>query len=269
MQVIYEHCCGIDVHKKVIVCCMRRGRKSEIREFGTYTRDLREITQWLLEADCQMVAMESTGPYWKPLYNVFEMLEMHAIIVNAAHIKAVPGRKTDTETLIDKYMDVAYKEAADSIDALPGIAKTSAQQIVAEIGIDMSRFPSSGHLCSWAGICPGNNESAGKRKSGKTKKGNKMLKSTLTQCAMVAVKDKDSYFHAQYQRLLVRRGKKKAIVAIAHSMLIAIYHVLSGSSFVNLGADYYNQFGTEKKINAYLAKIKKLGWEPPLAASVS
>lgn len=365
------------------------------------------MTAWLLEAQCQMVAMESTGPYWKPLYNVFELAGMPAMVVNASHMKAVPGRKTDVtdaqwiadllqhgllrasfvpdrgqrelreltryrksrmeerareinrlqkileganiklgdtvsdimglsagkllrlatadapitlqqveecmhggmkaspdeilhslegsisplqrdllsevllvieeqtaqigraEALIDNYMDDDYVEAAASIDALPGIAKTSAQQIVAEIGVDMSRFPSADHLCSWAGICPGNNQSAGKRKSGKTKKGNKMLKSTLTQCAMVAVKDKNSYFHAQYQRILVRRGKKKAIVAVAHSMLIAIFHVLSGNAFVDLGSDYYNQFGTEKKINAYLSKLKKLGWEPPSPIAVS
>ena len=133
----------------------------------------------------------------------------------------------------------------------------------------MSRFPSADHLSSWAGLSPGNNESAGKRKSGRTNHGNKMLKSTMVQCAMVAVKNKNTFFHAQYQRLLVRCGKKRTVVAVAHSMLIAIYHVLSGEPFVDLGADYYNQFGTEKKINAYLAKLKKLGWEPPSAASVT
>lgn len=405
MQAIYERCCGIDVHKKIIVCCMRKGRESEIQEFTTYTRDLREMTAWLLESGCQMIAMESTGPYWKPLYNIFELSGMSAMIVNAAHMKALPGRKTDisdaqwiadllqhgllrasfvpdreqrelreltryrksrmeerareinrlqkmleganiklsgtvtdimgvsarnllnlvtsnesvtlarvercmtghlkassdelllsldgvvtglqrellkevlhvideqtaqiqrAEALVDKYMNDAYVTAANAIDELPGIAKTSAQQIIAEIGIDMSRFPSADHLCSWAGICPGNNESAGKHKSGKTNKGNKMLKSTLTQCAMVAVKNKNSYFYAQYQRLLVRRGKKKAVIAVAHSILIAIYHVLSGQRFIDLGANYYNQFGTEKKINSYLAKLKNLGWELPLAVS--
>lgn len=375
MEVVYERCCGIDVHKKVIAVCMRKGRKSEIREYGTYTRDLWELVNWLKECDCEMIAMESTGPYWKPLFNVFEDAELSAIIVNASHMKALPGRKTDVadaqwiadllqhgllkasfvpdrqqrelreltryrkarmeeharelnrlqkmleganikisgtltditgvtarnllslvtegspitreqvelcmsgnlkasaddfllalegvvtnlqreligevlhvideqtaqiqraEALIDKYFDTLYSEAVDAIDALPGIAKTSAQQIVAEISSDMTRFPSADHLCSWAGISPGNNESAGKRKSGKTNKGNKMLKSTIIQCAMVAVKNKNTYFYAQYQRLLVRRGKKKAVVAVAHSMLIAIYYVLTGKPFVDLGAD--------------------------------
>jgi len=405
MQVIYERCCGIDVHKKVLAVCLRRGRKSEIREFGTYTRDLLNLTDWLLESGCQMVAMESTGPYWKPLFNVFESAGLPAMIVNARHMKALPGRKTDVsdaqwsadllqhgllkasfvpdrqqrelreltryrksrmeerareinrlqkmleganiklsgmvtdiiglsarnllglvtsnqpitlerveecmkghlkssaqelllslegvvtplqrelitevlrvideqtaqivraEALIDRYMEESYSQAVDAVDALPGIAKTSAQQIVAEIGVDMGRFPSADHLCSWAGLSPGNNESAGKRKSGRTNHGNKMLKSTMVQCAMVAVKNKKSFFHAQYQRLLVRRGKKRAVVAVAHSMLIAIYHVLSGQSFVDLGADYYNQFNAERKINSYLVKLKNLGWVPPLTTS--
>ena len=167
------------------------------------------------------------------------------------------------EALVQKYMDEEFSRAASAIDELPGIAKISAQQIIAEIGTDMSRFPSADHLCSWAGICPGNNESAGKRRSGKTNKGNKILKSTITQCAMVAVKNKDTFFYAQYQRLVVRRGKKKAIIAVAHSMLIAIYYVLQGHPYKDLGSGYYNQFNTEKKTNSYLNKLKNLGWEPP------
>ena len=95
MQKVYERCCGIDVHKQMIAVCLKKGKHSEIRQFGTFTKDLREMTAWLKEQDCQMVAMESTGPYWKPLFNVFELEELPAIIVNAAHMKALPGRKTD------------------------------------------------------------------------------------------------------------------------------------------------------------------------------
>lgn len=401
MEILYERCCGIDVHKRMIVACLRIGQKSQIRSFGTYTCDLRELAAWLQTAGCQVVAMESTGTYWKPLYNVFEMEGLPAMVVNAAHMKALPGRKTDiqdaawiadllqhgllrasyipsreqrelreltryrksrmeerareinrlqklleganikltsalsditgvaaqemlqlvirgksltvatisdcmrpsmkssaeelyrsmdgivtdlqrellaevlrviqeqteqvnrVDRLIEKHMDQAYAQAARAIDALPGIAQVSAQLIIAEIGINMSRFPSAHHLCSWAGICPGNNESAGRRKSGRTGNGNQTLKSTLVQCAVVAVNSKASFFHAQYQRLVVRRGKKRAIVAVAHSMLIAIYHVLSGSAFKDLGVDYYNQFNTQKKINSYLNKLKNLGWSPP------
>lgn len=400
MEILYERCCGIDVHKRMIVACLRTGRKCETRTFGTYTDELRELTAWLKSAACQMTAMESTGPYWKPLYNILEMEELPAMVVNAAHMKALPGRKTDVadaawiadllqhgllrasfiperkqrelreltryrksraeerarevnrlqkvleganiklasalsditgqaasamlslvienkpitsatvsqcmrstmksspeelrrslngvvtglqreligeilrtieqqsnqiarlDALIERHMDETYVEAASAIDALPGIAKISARVIIAEVGVDMARFPSANHLCSWAGICPGNNESAGKRKSGRTTKGNATLKSTIVQCAVVAAKDKNSYFHAQYQRLVVRRGKNRAIVAVAHSMLIAIYHVLSGKEFHDLGADYYNGFNTQKKINSYLGKLKGLGWSP-------
>jgi len=127
----------------------------------------------------------------------------------------------------------------------------------------MSRFPSTAHLASWAGIYPRNNESAGKRKNGNTRSANKALKSALIQCSWAAIRHTDSFFYAQYQRLVVRRGKKKAIVAVAHSMLIAIYHVLSGQPFKDLGADYYTQFNREKKVNSYLRQLKKLGWEPP------
>lgn len=406
MQVVYERCCGIDVHKRQIVACFKEGEKAEIRRFGTYTHDLKEMTKWLCESQCQMVAMESTGPYWKPLFNIFEMSDLPAIVVNAAHMKALPGRKTDVsdaewiadllqhgllrasfvpereqrelreltryrksrmeerareinrlqkileganiklasavtdimglsaqkllrlatcnesltleqvsscmssrmktgpeemllalegvvtdlqrelilevlrvieeqtrqiqraEQLVEKYMDEQFKSAAVAISQLPGVGKISAQQIVAEIGINMDRFPTEHHLCSWAGICPGNNESAGKRHSGKTNKGNKMLKSTLIQCAVVAVKTKDSFFNAQYQRLASRRGKKRAIVAVAHSMLIAMYHVLKGAPFQDLGSSYYDQFNVEHKINLYLKKLKNLGWEAPPVTSL-
>jgi transposase len=398
---IYERCAGIDVHKKMIMVCLRIGRKTQVREFGTLTCELREMAAWLKEHDVEMAAMESTGSYWKPLYNIFEQEGIPAMVVNAGHMKSVPGRKTDvkdaewiakllsqgllkasfipnreqrefreltrfrksqmeerartlnrlqkmleganiklsswvsdiegksatqlleliidkeeftaqeverfrhfnmkasvdelykslegivtpiqrelfthimnvikeqtaqiekTESLIQGYMTQPYQEAMDAVDAIPGIGQISAQQIIAEIGIDMSRFPSAAHLCNWAGICPGNNESASKRKSGKTNYANKTLKSTLTQCAQAAKKNKDSFFYAQYQRLIVRRGKNRATLAVAHSLLIAIYHVLSGKAFCDLGADYYNRFNKEKKINSYIKQLSKLGVNVP------
>lgn len=131
-------------------------------------------------------------------------------------------------------------------------------------------LPSANHLCSWAGVAPRNNESAGKRLSGRTTKGNKELKSTLVQCAHSAVMVKSSFFYAQYQRLSVRRGKKRAIVAVAHSMLIAIYHLLkNGEMLTDLGADYYNQFNKERKVNALLRKLHLLGWKLPAAMALS
>jgi transposase len=168
-----------------------------------------------------------------------------------------------TDALIQTHMGEAYKQAAQALTAIPGIGIISAQQIVAEIGHDMSRFPSSGHLCKWAGICPGNNESAGKRKSGKTGGANKTLKSTLIQCAQASKRNKNGFFSAQYQRLVVRRGKNRATVAVVHSMLIAIYHVLQGAQFRDLGADYYTQFNREKKINSHIKQLQKLGVNIP------
>lgn len=398
MEKVYERCCGIDIHKKMIVACLRMGNRKETREFGTCTRELLQLTDWLQENGCQIVAMESTASYWKPLYNVLESQEMPAMVVNAAHMKAVPGRKTDQKDAewiadllqhgllkssfipskaqrelrelvsyrrslvgeksrelnrlqkmleganiklsgtianvngksgrnilnalvrgevisrerlaeliisrlkadpekmlddlqgiltplqrkmigvllqhiddLDKYiaelddeiddnMSDGDKTHAAELDSIPGIGPDSAKTILAIIGTDMSRFPTAAHLCSWAGIAPGNNESAGKRLSGRTTQGNKVLKSTLVQCAHAAVKVKTSYFYAQYQRLSIRRGKKRAIVATAHSMLIAIYHVLrDGVAFRDLGADYYTQFNKERKVNALLRKLHQIG----------
>jgi len=399
MQSVYARCCGIDVHKKLIVACFMNGKKSELREFSTLTSGIKELAHWLLENDCQMAAMESTGVYWKPIYNIFELLEIPVMVVNAHHMKNVPGRKTDVKDaqwiaqltqcgllrasyipdkeqrelrdvvryrkslteersreinrlekmleganiklssfvssltgvssrkLLDKAMtdegvteenitsllhmsmrektnvlllamegvltpvqrqlvrailnhidDMTrriedldnivkeqmqkYEDEIKRLDELSGIGQTSAQIILAEIGSDMSRFPTAGHLCSWAGLSPGNNESAKKRKGGKTTKGNKTLKSTLIQCAQSAVKNQNSFFYAQYQRLVVRRGANRAKVAVAHSMLIAIFHMLKNNvPFHDLGCDYYTKFNTQSKVNYYLSKLKELGTE--------
>ena len=411
MERVYDKCCGIDVHKKIIVACFKKGNEQEVRNFGATTRELLELADWLKEGGCEMVAMESTASYWKPLYNIFESSELNAIVVNARHMKAVPGRKTDAKdaewiadllqhgllkasyipdraqrelrelvryrkslvgernrelnrlqkmleganikisgTITDingksarnilEYIlsgkqidsveyDILYKkkvishnlkatkeqiiddlngvmsdvqrkmmrillahldelnthikELDDDIDNsmkpdekkavtllqdIPGIADTSAKGIISVIGTDMERFPTNAHIASWAGLCPGNNESAQKRKSGKTRKGNALLREMLILCAHSAVKNKNSYFYAQFARISAHRGKKRAYVAVAHSMLIAIYHILKdGVVFKDLGADYYNQFNRERKINAYLKKLKALGWEAPVVAT--
>jgi len=183
------------------------------------------------------------------------------------HIDDMTRRISDLDTLILDYMK-QYEQAIAAIDALPGIARRSAETILSEIGTDMSRFPSAAHLCSWAGLCPGNNESAGKRYSGRITKGNQTLKTTLIECAKAARKAPDSFFSAQYQRISARRGKNRATVAVAHSMLIAIYYVLhDGVPFVDLGADFYSKFNREKKIAAYLKKLNDLGWQSTAFAS--
>ena len=347
MDKIYDICCGIDVHKKLIVACLNHKRKKELREFGATTRELMELAEWLQKNECEIVAMESTGSYWKPLYNIMESYGLHAIVVNPAHMKAVPGRKTDVKDAewiaellqhgllqpsyipskdqrelrelvqyrkslvgertrelnrlqkmleganiklsgtvtningksarkileynlndeIDNFMKPEEKQESQVIQDVTGIGNTSAQTIIAVIGTDMERFPSDRHISSWAGLCPGDNVSAKKRKSGKIRKGNALLKSTLVLCAHAAVRHKSSYFHAQFKRISTHRGKKRAYVAVAHSILIAIYHILKdGVKYQDLGAEYYNQFNAERKIHAYLKKLKALGWEPPKEA---
>lgn len=404
MEAIYSVCCGVDVHKKMIVACLRRGRKHETRQFGTTTDDLLELSDWLVEEGCEAVAMESTASYWKPLYNVLEGSGMQVLVANAQHIKTVPGRKTDvsdaswiadllmhglvhasyipsreqrelreqltyrqsivrtraaelnrlqkmleggniklsgtvsnimgksarrliegllagtkftkddidemfekgelsrqlkasSEQLakdcngvlssgqifsmrqiighidyldgmlrdideeIGKLLSLEQQEAVKALTAIPGIKEVAARNIIAVIGTDMSRFPTAQHLCSWAGLCPGNNESAGKRRSGKTRKGNQLLRVTLVQAAQSAALNKDSFFSAQYSKIAIRRGPNRAKVAVAHSMLIAIWHILKyGVEFKDLGADYYNQFNREKKAKSLLKKLNKLGF---------
>lgn len=341
MEVVYRCCCGVDVHKKLIVACLNEGGRQELREFGTATSEIKAMANWLSESGCEMIAMESTGVYWKPLYNLFELMELNAIVVNASHMKALPGRKTDVKDaewiadllrhgllkasfipsreqgelreltryrkslieersrelnrlqkileganiklssivkdingvssrkllekiiadelpdadevsrlihkrmlpkltgimasiegivtplqrrLLSQVLDhiddlnkrvsaldtmvkdcmAEYEIAITAIDDLPGIGRRSAEVILAELGTDMSRFPSDAHISSWAGLCPGNHQSAGRRKHGKTTKGNKTLKSILVECAKSARNVKGSYFSAQYQRISAR-----------------------------------------------------------------
>ena len=201
------------------------------------------------------------------LQGILSPLQKRMLRVVLLHIDELNQHIASLDDEIDRNMHDQYRKAVDAVDAVTGIGSDSAKTILAVIGIDMSRFPSDAHIASWAGLCPGNNESAGKRRSGKTTKGNKLLKTTLIVCAHSAVKVKTSYFYAQFQRISARRGKKRAYVAVAHSMLIAIYHILKDAiPFVDLGSEYYNQFNKERKINLYLKKLKALGWESDTAA---
>lgn len=400
MEKLYERCCGIDVHKKLLVASLRVGQREETKSFGTSTSEIETLIKWLQENECQVVAMESTGSFWKPLYNLLEAFDLDAMVVNAHHIKNVPGRKTDvndaqwisnllqvgllnrsyippreqrelreilryrkslieerarelnrlskvleganikltsvvsditsvtSRALLDALLqdgvneaniddklygklrqkrselleackghitplqiklvraildhiddmtrrieDISsiikgqmqdYEDAIKRLDEIPGIGEASAQVILAEIGLDMSRFPTAGHLARWVGLAPGNNESAHKRKSGKTTKGNMTVKTTLIQSAKTAKRSANSYFKAQFDRLAVRRGKNRAVVAVAHSMLIAIYYMLKNKEpFKDLGVNYYIEHNPQRKINYYLKKLLTLGYEMP------
>lgn len=392
MQVIYERCCGLDVHKNTITACTITPEGKETRTFGTMTGDLLELAEWIKQKGCTHVAMESTGVYWKPIYNLLELEEVEALVVNAQHIKAVPGRKTDVkdaewianllrhgllqgsyipsreqrelrelvryrkslieerareanrlqkvlegcniklssvvsditgtssramiEALIKDMADPAllaqlakgkmkskvemlekalsglvgphqkkllavqlehidfldkkiadldqeigerlrpFEEELELLDTIPGVGRRTAELILAEIGTDMDRFPSSGHIASWAGMVPGHNESAGKRKSGRTRKGNKHLRSILTQAARAASRNKNCYLSAQYHRIAARRGRNRAAVAVGHSILVIVYHILKNRQpYLDLGPDYF-----DKRKSATIAKnaVKRL-----------
>ena len=182
------------------------------------------------------------------------------------HIDDMTRRIADMDDIVKGEMK-AYEEAMERLEEIPGIAKRSAQVILSEIGLDMTRFPTAAHLCAWAGLAPGNNESGGKRYRGKTRKGNATLKTTLIQSAKTAKNKKGSFFKAQFERIAVRRGKNRAVVAVAHSMLIAIYNMLKyNCPYTDLGDTYYLQFNTERKIGYYLKQLDKLGWQVPITA---
>lgn len=396
MEVVYERCCGMDVHKDIIVACIISGEKREIRSYATVTEALIELVDWLKEEGCQAAAMESTGPYWKPIYNLLELEGMDVLVVNAQHIKAVPGRKTDVkdsewiadllrhgllkgsyipnrdqrelreliryrrsiieerarelnrvqkileganiklssvvsridgvssramiESLIEgkedvnaiaslargrmkgktedlqkalrglmgshqrmileemlrhiDYLDATicrldeevkermrpFESEVVNLDAIAGVGERSAQTIIAEIGTDMSVFPTENHLASWAGMCPGNNESAGKKKSGKTRRGSKSLRSTLVECAKAASRSKSSYLSAQYSRIAARRGRNRACVAVGHTILIIAYHLLKDKSeYKDLGADYFDKRRKQDVVRRAVKRLEALG----------
>ena len=410
VEVLYERCCGLDVHQKTVVACLitpgRGGQPhKEIRTFGTMTADLLELADWLRAAACTQVAMEATGVYWQPIWNLLEE-EFTLLLVNARHIKAVPGRKTDVkdcewladllrhglvrasfvparpqrelreltryrtalvrertaevnrlhktleranlklgavaskvlglsgrqivtallagttdpaalaelaqgklrakrpqleralvgtpgehqrfllaqqlahidfldETLGEVSAEIAerlrpFDAALERLDAIPGVGRATAEVLLAEIGPDMSRFPSAAHLAAWAGMCPGNYESAGKRQKGKTRKGSKWLRAALLEAGQAAARTKETYLAAQYHRLVPRLGKKKAAVAVGHSILRSVYYLLQrGTTYQELGGSYFDARNREHLERRLVRRLEKLGFAVTLTPNHS
>ena len=406
MNVVHERCCGLDVHKATVVACRLTPGRKEVRTFPTTTRGLLALADWLAEADITDVAMESTGVYWKPIFNVLELTDLDVMVVNAHHIKAVPGRKTDVKDaewiadllkhgllkpsfipdrghrelrelvryrktltqqrnnlvnrvqklleganvklgdvvtdvmgksgramlkamvegktdsvelanlakgslrgkrtqleealegsmgshqrfLLGHQLDLIefldhqieelsvqieermrpFEAAIQQIMRLPGIGRRSAEQILAEIGVDMSRFPTHRHISSWAKICPGNNESAGRSRSGWTGKGNPWLRAALVEAAWGAARSHKSYFAVQYNRLKIRRGTKRAAVAVAHSLLIVIYHLLrDGTIFQDLGAGFLDERQQQSVVRHSVKRLERLGYRVTLTPNAA
>ena len=404
MEVLYERCCGLDVHKKTVVACVlvtESGRRvhKEIRTFGTMTTELLALSDWLTEHRVTHVALESTGVYWRPIYN---LLEGHftLVLVNAQQVKAVPGRKTDvkdSEWLADllrhgllrasfvpdppqrelreltRYRTALGQERAravnrlhktleganiklaavasdvlgvsgrqmlealvagstdpaalaelaqgrlreklpqleqaltgrvgphhrfllaeqlaliDALDAsierlnaeiaervrpfeavverlttIPGVGRRIAEIILAEVGVTVSRFATPAQLASWAGLCPGQHESAGKRRSGRIRKGNPWLRAALVEAAQAAGRTK-TYLGAQYHRLAARRGRKKAAVAVAHSLLVIVYHLLArGTVYQDLGVGYFEERDRRRAERRLVGRLEALGYKVTL-----
>jgi transposase len=402
MEAVHERCCGLDVHKEsVVACCIVPGPDGlpakEVRSFGTMTADLRRLAAWLSELGITQVAMESTGVYWKPVWNVLEEGPFELILANPRQVKPHSRRKTDVkdsawladllrhdlvrpsfvpnreqrelreltryrisltqehsaevnrlqktleganiklasvasdlqgksaremlerlvagETDTDVLADLArgrmrskipelrralegrfsahqrfmlsqqlahldaleesieqvsseiearmqpYASQAECLDGIPGIGLTSAYEIIAEIGVDMTKFGEAARLASWAKVCPGMNESAGKRHSGSTGKGDRWLRSTLVQAAHSLGRGK-SYLASQYHSLAARRGKKKAAVAVAHSILVIVFHLLSnpGMAFNDLGANYLDERRKKHITQRLVRRLQNLGY---------
>jgi transposase len=401
MDIIIERACGMDVHKDSITACVMTPEGKEIESFSTKTVFLLELIDWIKRHGCTHVAMESTSVYWKPIVNLLEAEDIEFLVVNAQHIKAVPGRKTDVKdaewianllrhgllrasyipdrnqrelrelvryrrsiieerarqhnriqkvleganiklgSVVSDIMGVSAKEMLraiadgeedpevlsnfarrtmkkkkedlklalkgyisphqrmmlktilthidflteqidtldqevaqrvsdfqediDRLDSIPGIAPRMAQQILSEIGTDVkNQFPSAAHMCSWAGLVPGSNESAGKRKSSKTKKGNKYLRSALTEAAH-SVRGSKNYLGALYRRTASRKGRKRAGIVVAHAILRISYYLLTRKEmYVDLGEDYFDKQKQQSIVRHSLRRLESLGYSVTL-----
>ena len=409
MEPILKSCAGMDVHEKKVDVCIAYGPfdkppKFEIRTFSTMTSDLEELTTWLKKYEVTTIGMESTGIYWKPIFNVMEE-EFQIVLANAQRLKAIPRKKTDIidfkrianllryglvpnsfippkeirelrdlnrtrrklvgmmtseknrlvkvleaaniklssvvtkiygvsslsmirsllekdklsreeisqmakgklkkkVDLLEKALNgkltdhhrfllgmhlenidhlakqikkideeiqrkmVPFQKESKLIQTIPGISEVNSSAILAEIGIDMTQFPDEAHLSSWAGVCPGINESAGKKKSGKTQKGNSFLKGTLTEAAWAASKTKDSSYSAIYHNIVRRRGKKRALVALAHRMLIDIYYVLkTGEPYQDIGAKAVHERTIKRREQSMIRSLERAGYSVAKAAT--
>src|ERR1022692_3773654 len=284
MEVLHAHCAGLDLHKGSVVGCVRHmedGKvRTEVKTFRTTTQELMTLSDWLSGEGVTHMAMEATGVYWKPVWHILSdgglqatPAELEASLrgrVTAHHRFLLRLHLDQLDALnaaiarIDQEVDgnvEPFRVAIEMLATIPGVSNLSAEVIVSEIGIDMSRFHTEGNLISWAGLCSKNDESAGKRRSRRMKKGAPWLKTTLIQCAWAATRTKGTYLHAQYLRLRSRRGPKIAIGGVAASILTAAYHMLkNGTLYQDLGADHFDNRAKGKQVLRLLNRLRNLGF---------
>ncbi|MDX2935524.1 IS110 family transposase [Streptomyces ipomoeae] len=254
MDVIEEWCGDADLGKADVKVCIRvpgTGKRTryEVRTFSTMNDGLLELRDRLVENRIARIDMEATASYWKPLFYLLEATEgIEPWLLNARHIKSVPGRKTDVK-------DCQW------------ICKLVEHGLVRPSFI-MSRFATAGHLASWAGVCPGNKESAGKRLSGRTRHGDTWLKTALFMAGAGAAHSKTTYLGAQFRRLVPHRGAKRATLAIGHSILVAAWHILHDLvPYRDLGPDHFtNRLGEERQTRRLIAQLAALGMDVTIAS---
>jgi transposase len=307
MDIIYHRVAGLDLHKVTIVaevrCLNRQGKlERDLRSFGTMTRDLLQLSDWLSEHGVTHVAMEATdvlgvsgremlgrlaagdrdpaelaqlarGRMRRKIPQLELALEgelrdhhrfmLRQLLTHLDHLDEQVARfSARIEELLVPFVD---KELQRKLQAIPGIDLRTIENVVAEIGLDMNQFPSDRHLASWTGICPGNEESAGKRKRARTTRGNRWLRRALAEAAWAASHTHDTYLAAQYRRLAARRGKKRALVAVAHSLLVILYHVVKYRvDYQDLGADYFLRLEPERLRRYLVKRLEQLGYEVEL-----
>jgi len=409
MELLYASCCGLDVHKQSVTACLRwrdsEGRpQMQTRKFGTFTSQLEELADWLLQHQVEQAAMESTGSYWRPVWNILERKQVPLILANAQHIKNVPGRKTDVKDpewisellqygliprsfvphqhmrdlrdltrmrskvvqdhtrvvnriqavledaniklasvvsdilgvssramlqglmegrgpgelaqlaqgkmrsklelleqalqghfrpehgfllrrmlmqsrflenqehalrrAIQNHLNEPERQAIALWDTIPGVNEPVAWTMAAEMGVEVTQFPDANHLASWGAFCPGNKVSGGKRLSGRTRKGNPWLRAGMCEAAWAASRTRHSYLSALFRRLASRKGEKRAIIAVAHSMLIIAYEMLrKNQPYRDLGENYLESLHPAKIANRLVRRLEHMGYEVSIAPS--
>jgi transposase len=265
MDILYTSCAGLDVHKETVVATVRRldakGKvRQETRTFGTMTSAILELADWLAAEEVTHAAkIPQLRQALQGRVTEHHRFLLKLLLDEVTHLEDLIARLSER---IVSVLPPPFAEAVQLLATIPGIDERAAENILAEIGVNMDQFPTDGHLSSWSGMCSGNRESAGKRQSGRSRKGDQWLRATLVQSAWAASHTKKTYLSAQYRRLAGRRGKKRALFAVGHTILVIIYHMLQKKkNYQELGADYFDRLETGRLTRGLVRRLERLGHE--------